>query len=387
MVDTVLSTSTRVAIIYHMFPHYRLPVMRALDSSDAFSFSFFGDSRIHEGIEVADPLAVRSFHSSTFYRIGRVFWQNAAIWQSIRSEFTAVVFLANPNFVSTWLGALLARATGKKVLFWAHGWLRPEYGLKRVIRNLFFRLAHLVLVYGERAKDLGEQSGFPASRIKVIYNSLDYDSAREILHSIRSGGRATTRPQDFFPENAPILICTARLTPLCELDLLLEAAALLKERGFPVNILLVGDGPARPSLELLAKQSGVSVYFWGACYEESILGQLIYHSDIMVQPGKMGLTVIHSMMYGTPAITHGDMNQQMPEAEAIISGQTGLFFERGNALDLADRIFQWLNGEIDREQVRLACEKEIEAKWNPHRQKQLIEEALRFSLSRGGPQR
>src|ERR1700752_1583475 len=107
----ILSTSTRVAIIYHMFPHYRLAIMRALDSSETFSFSFFGDGRIYDGIEIADPRMVKSFHDSTFFRIGKLFWQNAAIWQSVSPEFGAIIFLANPNFISTWAGAMLARAT------------------------------------------------------------------------------------------------------------------------------------------------------------------------------------------------------------------------------------------------------------------------------------
>lgn len=365
-----------VAVIYHLFPHYRLPIMKALDSSEEYRFVFFGDDREYEGILPADPRAVRFFCPSRFFKLGRFFWQSAAILRAAGGNFDAVIFLANPNFLSTWIGALVARATGKKVLFWAHGWLKPEFGFKRATRNAFFRLAHVVLVYGERAKQLGTQSGFPAARIKTIYNSLDYDSAQTVTKAIRRGGAAGANPRIFFRNSDPIIICTARLTPLCELDLLLKAAKLLKDRSRPINVLLVGEGPSRPALETLAAELGLSVYFLGACYEETKLGPLIFYSDLMVQPGKMGLTVIHSLMYGTPAVTHSDLDQQMPEAEAITPGETGLLFRKGNVSDLADKIEQWLESSADREVVRQKCVSTVESKWNPVVQKNLIQEAL-----------
>lgn len=369
-----------VAVIYHMFPHYRLPVMKALDSSTKFRFFFFGDDREYEGIRPAASDDIKLFFPAKFRTFGRLFWQTAAVSRAADPKFDAIIFLANPNFVSTWLGAALARLTGKKVLFWAHGWLKPEVGYKRYLRNLFFQFAHVVLVYGERAKRLGRESGFPAERIRTIYNSLDYETSRSVLHEIRAGRATECQPRDLFRENRPIIICTARLTPRCELDILLRAAHLLERRSRPVNILLVGDGPSRPGLESLATELGQNVHFWGACYDESILGQLIFRSDVMVQPGKMGLTVIHSLMYGTPAITHSDMDHQMPEAEAIVSGETGLFFERGKVEDLAAKLEHWLSTQPDREAIREKCIAEVDRKWNPATQKTLIENAVQDLL-------
>ncbi|TQF33457.1 hypothetical protein UNPA324_30855 [Bradyrhizobium sp. UNPA324] len=243
-------------------------------------------------------------------------------------------------------------------------------------------MADLVLVYGDRAKRLANQSGFPTKKVKPIYNSLDYAAAQAILNSIRANELNSIHPQSLFKNSSPIMICTARLTQLCELNLLMEASSLLSRRGRPVNVLLVGDGPERAALEVQASHLGLSVHFFGSCYDEQMLGRLIFHSDIMVQPGKMGLTVIHSLMYGTPAITHSDMNHQMPEAESIIEGRTGLLFRRGDAADLADKIDQWLLSCTDREAVRKECMAVIEEKWNPAVQRRLIEEALEGLLGR-----
>jgi glycosyltransferase involved in cell wall biosynthesis len=263
------------------------------------------------------------------------------------------------------------------VLFWAHGWLRREEGARRVVRNIFYQLAGRMLVYGERAKEIGRLSGYPDRRISVVYNSLDTTRADDIVARIESGTLATVDPRSVFADPArPLLVCTARITALCRFDLLLAAAARLGERGRPVNVLLVGDGPERAALERQAGEAGVSIHFFGACYDEDVIGQLIYHSDLTVSPGKIGLTAMHSLMYGTPAITHGNFDEQMPEYEAIEPGRTGAFFAQADADALADTIDGWLIAARDRGTVRAACRAVIAEKWNPGHQADIIEKAI-----------
>ena len=72
------------------------------------------------------------------------------------------------------------------------------------------------------------------------------------------------------------------------------------------------------------------VWFFGACYDESKIAELIFNANVCVSPGNVGLTAIHSLSYGTPVITHDSFSHQMPEFEAIIPNLTGNFFEEGN---------------------------------------------------------
>ena len=103
---------------------------------------------------------------------------------------------------------------------------------------------------------------------------------------------------------------------------------------------------------------------------------MIYDADLTVSPGKIGLTAMHSLMYGTPVVTHGDLDAQMPEVEAIEEGRTGAFFRRGDARDLAATIAGWLDAGLPRAQVRQAARAAIKAKWTPQGQARIIEEAL-----------
>lgn len=366
----------KVAVIYHLWPHYRRAVMQAMDRSQSVDYCFYGSGESFEGIAHVDPGVVRRFVRAPFVRQGGLVWQPGAITALRKGGYDAVIFLADPHFLSTWIAAALARLKGIRVLFWGHGWLRRDSGPKALLRRLYFRLSHLFLAYAERGRRIGIEGGFPATRIAVVYNSLDLDRANRIVAGIE-GSPSHPRPQRLFAEEGrPLLICTARLTEACRFDLLIAAAALLEARGLPVNVLLVGEGPARAALQLQARRLGVAVHFMGACHDEDIVGPLIYHADITVSPGKIGLTAIHSLMYGTPAITHGDFDAQMPEVEAIDPGMTGAFFRRGDAASLADTIERWLRDGPPRARVRAAARAEIRARWSPEAQARIIERAV-----------
>lgn len=367
----------RVAVVYHAWPHYREPVMRAMDRSRSIAYDFYGSGEALEGVLHADPGVVTRFVAAPFRRWRNLVWQPGAVRVAATGQYQALILFADPNFASTWLAAAIARLRGRRVLFWGHGWLKPEGRAKRTVRAAYFALSHRLLVYADRGRRLGVRAGFAAERITVVYNSLDVERADAVIAAIESGSHPSTTPQSLFthPER-PLLVCTARLTAKCRFDLLLRASTRLAEQGRPVNVLLVGDGPEREQLETMTRASGIDARFLGACHDEAVVGPLFYHADLAVSPGKIGLTAMHSLMYGTPAITHGDMDAQMPEVEAIEPGLTGAFFRRGDADHLAATIAQWLDLAPPREEVRAAARAAIRTKWTPQVQARIIEQAV-----------
>jgi glycosyltransferase involved in cell wall biosynthesis len=366
----------KVAVVYHQFPHYRAAVLRALAEDGRHEYVFWASTDDFAGVKAFKGDAVVSVNHLRVTETRRGF-SIRGLWPLLRDEsIDAFIILGNPNIAATWLIAIAARASNQKVLFWTHGWLRRERWVKRAIRGLYFRLADMLLVYGNRSKTIGEGAGYPSDRIRVIYNSLDFSLASRIYAELQDEN-LHVYGRSFFPDaTRPLLICTARLTRACSFDLLIQAARLLQDRGFPVNVLLVGDGPARAELELLAKELDVNVHFYGACYDEQTIGRLIFESDATVSPGKIGLTAMHSLSYGTPAFTHGDLDRQMPEVEAIVPGETGDFFRHGSSIDLANTLERWFKQSRSCGEVRCACRAVISERWNPVRQRELIEAAL-----------
>lgn len=368
----------KVGIIYHHYPHYRAPVLRALAASEKHDYQFWGSLDDVAGIKAF--VGDEKVHIQPLsFRVAGARWHLRGYWPAILDKnIKALVVIANPNMPASWVIAIIGRLMGKKILFWGHGWLRRESFAKSVFRQVYFRLAHRVLVYGDRARELGSQFGYPRDRIDPVYNSLDYENAQRALTEIeRNEEGGGLLPQSFFRDaNRPLVICTARITKLCRFDLLFEAASQLASQGKPINILLVGDGPERQSLEERAKRLQLDVCFFGACYDETILARLLYYADVTISPGKIGLTVIHSLTYGTPAITHGYLDEQMPEVEAIEPGRTGMLFNYNESADLARTVNEWFEASHDRDWVRKACQTVVADKWNPFVQARLIDRSV-----------
>ncbi|MGC3973858.1 MAG: glycosyltransferase [Nitrospira sp.] len=351
--------------------------MQTLLACQRSDYFLVGDrSDPDRSIEPWQPPEEKLFYTPCTKLTPTLVWQRGLIRLSLQRDIDVMIFLGNANFLSTWVAALLAKLTGKRVLFWTHGWLQHERGMKAMFRNLFYRCADGLLLYGHRAKKIGVQNGFAAETLYVVYNSLDYHTQRQIRVGTSHDRLKRIRRQLFPDSQAPILICTGRLVKPKDFGLLLEAMALLQEQGFESCLLLVGEGPERTFLTERSKQLGLTVNFYGHCYDEARLAELIMSANVTVSPGQIGLTAMHSLAYGTPVITHNDPDSQGPEWEAIIPGETGDFFKRGDVSDLANTIHKWCLRAWPDTNVSRACTALIEDYYNPLFQKTIIERSV-----------
>lgn len=368
----------RIAIGYHFFAHYRAAVMESLARDPMLDVTFIGDES-ESGGTIAPwkrPASIR-FVRARCFNLGPVMIQPGLAWHVLLHRYDHVILLGNAAWPAMWLAALFARLRGSRVHFWTHGWVKPERGLGGKVRSVFYRLAHNLLLYGHYAKCIGVQNGFNPERLHVIYNSLD-TTAQQTLRDSISPGEITRTRHELFGDRAslPMLICSTRLMPVRRLDMLLDAMHQLKGRGLDLNLLLVGDGPERANLDSQAKRLGLTVHFFGACYDEPTLARLTSAADLTVAPGKVGLTAMQSLGYGTPVLTHSDFANQMPEWESIIPGKTGDLFKNEDVDDLARSIERWFRSVPDRQLVRNECFRMIDRFWNPQNQHRLILRAL-----------
>ena len=359
-------------VIYTHFPHYRQPVFDALECSERLRFEFHYDAA---GIErtIASGFSDRlNHHHMKTRRIGPLLWQSGAVSLALLRRTHVFIFLGNPFILSTWLAAMIARARGIRIFFWTHGWTRNESGAKDRLRGLFYRLADGLLLYGERARQLGIERGFEPQALHVIGNSLDYEKQAMVRE------RFLANPNTLLTKHQgkPYFLVVARLVESAGIDQAIEALGMTDRCA---ALVVIGDGPSRAKLEALAMECGADVRFEGALYSEEELAPHFLNCVAVVSPGKIGLLAMHALAYGAFVITHGDPDRQMPEAEAIEDGFTGAFFEYGDTAALASvmqvALDQNLTGS-SLEARRRAAIATIERGYTPLRQVERIEAAL-----------
>jgi glycosyltransferase involved in cell wall biosynthesis len=119
------------------------------------------------------------------------------------------------------------------------------------------------------------------------------------------------------------MIVVGRLTDQKRVELVIEAAALLRESGTPLPLRIVGDGPARARLEALVVARGMNdiVDFVGAVPPDAIPGFLAT-ADVMVMPAHregMGLAAAEALIQGVPVVAcrdGGGLLDVVPESGA-----------------------------------------------------------------------
>jgi glycosyltransferase involved in cell wall biosynthesis len=265
----------------------------------------------------------------------------------------------------------LARLFGKKILFWGHGWTRRDKGIKKWVRQMFYRLPNGFLYYGKTGRDIGVEFGFDENRAFVINNSQEMLGHRPLSHT----ARRKIKEQFFAEPVKPVVICSTRLAKRKKLHLLVEAIGLLEPSLRP-NLILVGDGPERDRLKGLSNSLGVNCYMPGACYDEETLRDMFSCATVSVCPAAVGLTAIHSMNYGVPMLTDDCFERHGPEFEAIIPGRTGDFFEAGSIDAMASAIAKWTKNEFAEDDICSSCVNLVNDYYSPEFQEKMIIEAV-----------
>lgn len=362
---------------FSIYPaHYR----KAIFTEMAYTFGvdfYFGDKmkRPPKRIDDESIPGFKSILNNNIF-LWPLYWQHGVI-PLLFKHYSLYITMGNIWCVSTWFFLILGRLfTNKTFILWSHGWYGNESFLKKLLKKRFFSLAHEIFVYGDYSKNMMLQNGFRSHNIHVIYNSLDYD------HQIKQ--RLSLSKSDLyvnqFKNNNPNLIFIGRLNPVKKLDLVINAIQYLIEKfNFFVNFTFIGDGEMRLSLSDMVLNTNLSdhVWFFGDCYDEDKISELIFNADLCVSPGNIGLTAMHSMVYGTPVLTHNNYSKQVPEFEAIIDGQNGCFFEFNSFISLAGKIKQWLEySSQNREGIRECCYQVIDNKYNPHIQVNIFKQVL-----------
>jgi glycosyltransferase involved in cell wall biosynthesis len=99
--------------------------------------------------------------------------------------------------------------------------------------------------------------GVDAAKVFVVPNAVD----EEFLTPLPSG--AGLRRELGIASGDFVAGLTSSFYSYEGIDTLIDAAAILHERGTPITLLLVGDGPQRPALEERARRGGAKVIFTG----------------------------------------------------------------------------------------------------------------------------
>lgn len=329
----------RLAVPQPALPHYRVAVFRELANRSDFQLEvMYARNAINVSAgEIGGFEAVCAPHQEL--RLGglTLFW-HAAQWRSAsfaRSDVLVLCF--DMHYLSLVPALLRARLAGVPTLLWGHGYSKVDAPWCSLLRRMVARFATALMFYNQTVARSFVDRGWKPERVHVALNSLEQAPIRAAR---RQWLAQPERLADFRSEmnlkhgrDYPTVIFVSRLESANRLDLLLEAAAMLRGDFPHIQIIIIGKGEAEPELRTQCRELGLSdqVYFPGAIHDEMQLAPWFISADVFCYPANMGLSLLHAFGYGLPVVTSDRLQGHGPEIEAMRHEGNGLLYAHGDA--------------------------------------------------------
>jgi len=326
-----------VVLQYLTLIHYRESVFNRIASDPRIDFTICcGKKSPYQkmrNFEPQPPLKIKWVKNFVvnITQMHFIVWQWGAIINLVRTRPNVLILLgADPHILSSFPLFFIAKILRVKVCWWSHATLAGQGFLGRWLRLFFYKHADGILAYDEVGRLRLEKAGVEPSTMTTIWNCLN-----DADYKLSANDRQVT-------END----CTIRVLYIGRLyrdkkmHLLIEAAAILKDRGVTFVVDIVGDGPELTATKekSIALDLNDVIRFHGAKYDDD-LTQFLSKADIGVIPSWAGLSAIQYMASGIPVITEENQGiNHPPEVSAIIEDETGAFFDFESAESLANTI-------------------------------------------------
>jgi len=135
------------------------------------------------------------------------------------------------------------------------------------------------------------------------------------------------------------ILAVGRLIPIKGFDVLIDAAALLRQRGVDAALELVGEGEAAPALEAKARTLGLAdrVRLVGARRPDEVREAMRTWADVVAVPSRLDRlpnVVAEALACGRPVVA----TSVGGIAELVTHGETGLLVAPDDAAALADAL-------------------------------------------------
>jgi glycosyltransferase involved in cell wall biosynthesis len=206
--------------------------------------------------------------------------------------------------------------------------LHPAYEL--IEQTLGRWCTDCCVAYSDGVKDDALRRGLPEAKVRRIYNGVD----TERFAKIRDAQRVEARKRHLGLRPGDVVVgAVGRLITVKGHRHLISALPIIRQRVPSARVVIVGDGPLRDELTLLAQREGVArdVIFAGDTGDTPLLYGCF---DVLVYPsvmGAFGLVVLEAMACSLPVIS----SELTGTTELITNGQTGLLVKPGDSQAIA----------------------------------------------------
>jgi glycosyltransferase involved in cell wall biosynthesis len=198
-------------------------------------------------------------------------------------------------------------------------------------RNL--KSAAGMLIIGRQNRRYFELYGARESQFFMAPWEFDYPQLEAVLEEARPQ-RESIRVGMGLKSNEVVAICVARLLAVKDIELAVEAIRRVAQKGAPMRLLVVGDGPHRAAIERQIVATNAPATLCGNMDRAGVI-QAMVAADIFVLASKFeawALVVNEACLCGLPLVLS---DQVGAGADLLVPGENGFVFPAGDIDALA----------------------------------------------------
>ncbi len=281
-----------------------------------------------------------------------LYWQSKALTVDISSA-DYIVVCGDPRNLSTILILIKAIWMKKKTIWWGQYWSSTSRKYRQIIRVYISKLANSILFYTDD---------------EVLNFKKNFPNFNKSLGALNNGINVSKISQlrlNYSSKNRPLnILFIGRLTKKTNLNLIIESLNLVKMHGYKLDI--IGDGCEYKAISKKVRDYKLEsyVHFHGALTDENLISKIANKCAVFVYPGSVGLSLIHAMAYGLPAIIHNNKLHHMPEIAAFENNYTGFNFKENSTIDLSNVLVKLMDSPILREKMSKNSIKKLKNNFN-----------------------
>lgn len=247
-----------------------------------------------------------------------------------------LIIITQENSIISNYKLLLQRSLNTKIAFWGHGanfQSRNPNSLSEKFKRLLNKYVDWWFAYTHISVDLVTKTNFPYENITNLENAVDVSALKKDIllakNSLSSAGSGYNG------------IYIGSLYKEKRLEFLLKSAAKIKNRVPGFQLTVVGDGPDAALVEDFCIANPWCKYV--GFQDNKGKAYYLAQSNVMLNPGLVGLGILDSFASGVPLITT-DCKLHSPEVDYLAHDINGLIVQ-DSVSEYVDMVVTFFNDD------------------------------------------
>jgi len=304
----------RIIIIQNKILHYRKAFYNLLSEKYDITVLHSGSPSISENDKYKEIIV-------SFINFKSLRFQKYVLKNTLSKEYKVIIAMADLHWINNIL-SLFIHHKESKFIFWG-SWFTEKYLIDR-IKVFLAKKADANIFYTQNAKNSFAAKGIKSQKLFTANNTFDVgDRIKSFEYPIKNKILFVGS----FDKRKQIVV------------LIKSFKNILNSIDENINLVLIGDGDEKIEIEKLINNLNLKnrIILTGKINEPDRLREFYKEAIVSVSYGQAGLSVLQSLGFGVPFVTHADAISG-GEKYNIIHNKNGFFCK--SQLELEDYLVQ-----------------------------------------------